>query len=220
VGVIKMTNNAYDEIIPCAFSSLMAIEGTDKGVSIKQKERFIKLSHKAIVTSGISFDPYIVNSKSLNAWANGQYIKATSSLLKELNNNEILFVLGHEIGHIKDKNLEARKSYQELSSDAVIGTIKDTERTPINRIGMSILQFGLLGLLGIHFDRSNEYDADEYGARLLRLMNKNEQFAMSALRKLGPCIYARSDFFMSHPSIDKRIDNLQKRNSWHFVNKW
>jgi len=43
----------------------------------------------------------IVDTPMVNAWTNGSYIAITTGMLKFLHNNdEIAFVLGHELGHV------------------------------------------------------------------------------------------------------------------------
>jgi putative metalloprotease len=62
-------------------------------------------------------------------------------------------------------------------------------------------------LVNAQFSQSQESDADAYGLKLMQKNNKNQQAAVSALRKLATPGRA-SSMFDSHPDANKRADAI------------
>ena len=149
------------------------------------------------------------------------------TLLKKLNKNEILAVLGHELGHFKHKDI--------LKNIAVVGIMlfvlffifgnlpdKLFKELMIPKSGANIIILALLFSDMIFFimqpfvnliSRHNEFEADEMGAKLV-----NKKSLASALKKLVsenkhfPKVSKLYSFiYYSHPPILERLEKLEDK---------
>jgi heat shock protein HtpX len=131
------------------------------------------------------FGPKLVLTSGLvNAFKNG-----------EINNDELMAIMGHEIGHIKHKDTLRRWIVQSwISVFYSLGTVllftglitmgigftfsmldrDDSESLGTILVGIALAIAGgimmviskIISLLSLHHDRFNEYLADEFGARI------------------------------------------------------
>jgi heat shock protein HtpX len=195
----------------------------------------------------------IVNSPQPNAFATGRgpnkaVVCATSSILQTLTPDELEAVLGHEIGHVVHRDV-LMSSIAATMAGAIsyIGNIAIWSMwlgggNSKNRNGGSsalLLLAAILVPLGASFvqlgiSRSDEYNADEYGAKL----TKNPGGLISALEKISSKAQSRPiaanpsqapspataslwivnpfkgssliELFSTHPSLPHRIERLRK----------
>jgi len=149
------------------------------------------------------------------------------TLLKKLSKNEILAVLGHELGHFKHKDI--------LKNIAVVGVMlfvlffvfghlpdslfKELHipKSPVNIIILALLFSDMLFFLMQPFvnaiSRHNEFEADKMGSELVskkdlasalkKLVNENRHFPR--VSKLYSFLY------YSHPPILERLEKLEEK---------
>jgi STE24 endopeptidase len=148
------------------------------------------------------------------------------TLLKKLNNKEILAVLGHELGHFKHKDI--LKNIAVMGGVlfiifAIFGNLPDSffKSLGIPKNGANIIILMLLFSDLIMFllqpvinaiSRHNEFEADEFGAGLVdkktlaralrKLVKENKHFPK--VSKLYSFIY------YTHPPVIERIEKLEK----------
>jgi len=193
----------------------------------------------------------IVNSPQPNAFATGRgpnkaVVCATSSILQTLSPDELEAVIGHEIGHVVHRDVLMSSVAATLAGAiSYIGQIAMFSMwfggTSRNRNGGSplfILAIILVPLgatfvrLGI--SRNDEYNADEYGAKLTR----NPAGLVTALEKISTKSQTRPiatnpaqapspataslwivnpfkgsslvEMFSTHPSLQHRVERLRK----------
>ncbi len=141
---------------------------------------------------------YIIQSATPNAFATGRnpsnaVVAATSSILQLLSNEELKGVIGHEIGHVKNRDilictiaatLATIISYvgQMLQFSAIFGGGRDDRNSGsfLGMIAIAILAPIMALLIQLAISRSREYIADETGAAI----TGKPQHLASALRKL------------------------------------
>ncbi|GAX87481.1 STE24 endopeptidase [Lebetimonas natsushimae] len=148
------------------------------------------------------------------------------TLLKKLNKNEILAVLGHELGHFKHKDILkniAVVGVMLFIVFAIFGNLPDSlfKELHIPKTGVNIIILALLFMDMIMFifqpfvnliSRHNEFEADEMGSELVsskalasalkKLVNENKHFPH--VSRLYSFIY------YSHPPILERLEKLEK----------
>jgi len=193
----------------------------------------------------------IVDSPQPNAFATGRgpnkaVVCATSSILQTLTPAELEAVIGHEIGHV-------------VHRDVLMSSVAATMAGAISYIGTMALWSGMLGggnsrnrnspiillvatilvPLGATFvrlgiSRNDEYNADEYGAKLTR----NPGGLITALEKISNRVQTRPmasrssqppspataslwivnpfrgnslvELFSTHPTMPHRVERLKK----------
>ena len=111
----------------------------------------------------------------VNAFAlPGGFVYATTELLQRMRSDPdaLLFVLGHEIGHI------------ELGHCADAYRLRAGAKDPVRAVLGGVASVGRL-FAELHFSASQELEADAYGARLLVSLNRDPASSLRAMDALG-----------------------------------
>ena len=164
----------------------------------------------------------------LNAYFGGlgatKRVVLFDTLVEKLTHNELLAVLGHELGHFKNgdilKNIGIMgvvmfvffAIFGNLPDDLFLGLSLNNEPYAIIAVFMifsPILSFFLMPLISM-ISRHNEYAADEFGSNLstkedlvsalLKLANENKSFPLSHPMYIF--------FYYSHPPLVERFKEL------------
>lgn len=204
----------------------------DKFEPLKDKELESKierlLDEVGFKSSGVFSVDASKRDNRLNAYFGGlgstKRVVLFDTLVEKLTHNELLAVLGHELGHFKNgdilKNIGIMgvvmfiffAIFGNLPEELFLGLSLNQEPATIIAIFMifsPILSFFLMPLISL-ISRHNEYAADEFGSNLqskndlvnalLKLANENKSFPLS-----HP-IYIF--FYYSHPPLVERFKEL------------
>ncbi|MCS7264746.1 MAG: M48 family metallopeptidase [Armatimonadetes bacterium] len=145
--------------------------------------------------------------KELNAMAApGGFIYITRALLEALeSDDEVAFVLGHEIGHIAGDHI--RKQISQGMVGSILLDILTGGASQIVRIGSDIM----FALYQSGYSRQHERDADTRGVRYMKAAGYNPIAAITALKKLGSERYkGLVRWFGTHPDIPSRIERIAR----------
>lgn len=153
---------------------------------------------------------YKVNVADLpysNAFAlPGGDIVLSKKLISDLNQDTslILFVLLHEVGHIKHNDyLKNLVNSSALNIILILLGIEDAE---------SFLK-GYSKSLLLHFSRKQENEADLFAAKQIKKIYNSIDPAVRCLQRLGEISKVNNlkfDFFLDHPSVQKRIKYIRE----------
>jgi STE24 endopeptidase len=204
----------------------------DKFESLKDKELEVKienlLDEVGFKSSGVFSVDASKRDNRLNAYFGGlgstKRVVLFDTLVEKLTHNELLAVLGHELGHFKNgdilKNIGIMGIFMfvffaifgNLNDEIFLGLGLNNEPYAIIAVFLifsPILSFFLMPLISF-ISRHNEYAADEFGSNLqskedlvsalLKLANENKSFPLS-----HP-IYIF--FYYSHPPLTERFKEL------------
>jgi putative metalloprotease len=152
----------------------------------------------------LNFKAYITPEVNANATADGS-IRVYTGLMDMMTDNELLFVIGHEIGHVKDGDSLDKIRMAYLSSAA----IKAGAASVSGPVVLSTSQLGELlhVVINAQFSQKQEYDADQYGYNLLKKYNVDRQAAVSALQKLAS-LGGGGGITSSHPDSADRAKRI------------
>ena len=190
----KATANAMDAKNKVAPANNPYTQRLNKLVANLKNEAGLNLNYKV----------YLTNTVNAFACPDGS-IRIFSGLMDMMDDDELYFVIGHEIGHVAngDSANRLRVAYTTAgvrqAVGAVGGTIGALSSTQLANIGEA--------LINAQFSQSQEYQADAYGLKLLQRDGKNSQAAVTALRKLATPGRAPS-MFSTHPEPGKRADAI------------
>ncbi len=143
--------------------------------------------------------------KELNAFAApGGPIYITRALLEALeSDDEVAFVLGHEIGHVAGDHI--RKQISQAIAGSLLLDILTGGSSQLVRLGSDIM----FSLYQSGYSRQHERDADTRGVRYMRAAGYNPVAAITALRKLGMERYrGLVKWFGTHPDVPSRINRI------------
>jgi putative metalloprotease len=151
-----------------------------------------------------NFKVYITNDINANATPDGS-IRVYSGLMDMMTDDELFFIIGHEIGHVKNGDaLDAmRVAYIAAGGREAAASAGGTTEA----LSDSVLGDILEAVLNAQFSQSQESAADAYGYALLRQFRRNPQAGVTALRKLDS-LGSSGGLLASHPNSAARAQAI------------
>lgn len=161
--------------------------------------------------NGIPLDYKVYMTREINANAapDGS-VRVYSSLMDTMDDNELRFVIGHEIGHVaKGHSLNAmRVAYATEAARQGAGALSPAAAAFTNsQLGALAKEF-----VNAQYSQSQENDADAYAMQFLKEHGYDTSAAARALRKLsnGSRRGLADAMFSSHPDSLERAARMEK----------
>lgn len=151
-----------------------------------------------------NYGVYISPEVNAFAMANGT-IRIYSGLMDMLDDGELRFVIGHEMGHVMKQHI--RKKIRLAYAASAVRKGIASQNSPVGDIARSVFGDLAESLLNAQFSQLEEKEADDYGFAFLRDAKADPLNAVSALRKIAKLGKAHS-FLSSHPDPDVRAERL------------
>lgn len=162
--------------------------------------------------NGMPLDVKVYISEEVNAFAwPHNSIRIYSGLMDIMEDNELIAIIGHEIGHIKHG--DTKKSWRnarlfDMAADAIEQIYDTTEFTS------KVLEDYVVKFLNAHYDRQQEFDADDYAVDFSVSRGYPPTSMADALHKFveldgGSQSWKISKLFASHPDSDVREKRLR-----------
>jgi predicted Zn-dependent protease len=188
------------------------IAATNKTLKDQKKLRYLRrIGEKIAILSDrpdLRYQFYILDEDEINAFAlPGGYIFVNRGLIERTSEDELAFVLGHEIGHVC-----ARHSLKRLQASLGMGLLLGIAlRNPdyeYIRQGIEVVY----NVVALGYSRKDELLADSLGITYSRRAGYDPEASVALLQKLqrestGPRPLV---FLSSHPEPATRIQNIQK----------
>lgn len=161
----------------------------------------------------LNFKVYQENEVNAFACADGS-VRVYTGIMDAMSDNELLGVIGHEIGHVALNHTRKQMRNAILTSAALEGLASTSEKVA----AITDSQLGAIGsaILDAKFSRDQESEADDYGYNFLVKAGKNPWAMVMSFEKLqalsggsqsGPV----SNLFSSHPDTATRIQRMTER---------
>lgn len=168
--------------------------------------------NRPILPKGLRYSFMIIDVDDYNAFAvPGGSVYVTKPLFDALNEEEMAFVLGHEIAHIiyKHSIKKVKASHAFLALEKIglklLKADRDVEQM------LDILAAGVYSTIQTGFSREWERDADKYGCNLAYMANYDPNSSVEALRKIADASGSWSAccfLWDTHPTMTERIQLL------------
>ena len=169
----------------------------------------------------LNFKVYGTSDVNAFACADGS-VRIYSGLLDKMTDDEVLGVVGHEIGHVALKH--SKKQYQAaLRNSAIRDAVVSTGGTIAV---LTASQLGDLGeaLMSAKYSRKQENQADDYGYQFLVDHGRNPWAMATAFERLlnlstggasagtqAASSSAVSEIFSDHPATETRIQRMSEK---------
>ncbi len=174
-------------------------------------KRLHRLTGNHQKSDGYEFNFKVYLSKQVNAFAMADgTIRIYSGLMDMMNDEELLFVIGHEMGHVVKKHIK-KKIMLAYAASAIRKGVA-SQRNLAGDIARSGLGGFVQMLLNAQFSQEEERQADDFGIFYLKEKKVNMDAAVSALKKLATLGNDHS-FLSSHPAPGIRAKRLQEQVS-------
>ncbi len=175
-----------------------------------EAKRLAALLNGPLRADGQSYDVQIYLTDEVNAFAMADgTIRIYSGLMQMFDDQELLFVIGHEMGHVASKHIR-KKLMLAYAASAVRKGVAAQQDGTAGDIARSVLGDFAEELLNAQFSQQEEREADDYGVAFIKSRGQNGEAAVTALRKLAT-LGSRHHFLSSHPAPDKRASRLRDR---------
>jgi len=187
---------------------LVLVEITEKEQNRLNNIRDEIIKTDSTFTRTSNLEVRVIKHRQLNAicYPNGN-IYITSALYNKLKNDEQLtFVIAHEIAHYKHKDhlLNLRR---QISNNAVL--IFLSVLSPNNRELHKITNDSLK-ITDLKYSRNLEAKADKYAVKIMNQLYGNSKEALFVMELLRAKNKHDFEFMSSHPNINKRMDYIRK----------
>jgi putative metalloprotease len=155
---------------------------------------------------GFLFNYKVYIAPEINAFAMAEgTIRIYSALMDMMDDEELRFVIGHEMGHVVKDHI--RKKMQFALAGSALRKGIASQHNIAGDLARSQLGGFVEVLVNAQFSQQEERDADDYGLNFLQDKGYDPEGAVSALRKLAALGNDHS-FLSSHPAPGKRADRL------------
>ncbi len=178
-------------------------------------KRLAKLTQGLNSVDGVplNFKVYLTNDVNAFACADGS-VRVYSGLMDRMTDDEVLGVIGHEIGHVAHKDTK-NAFKQALLNSAILDGIASTSSTAAALTQSQLAQLGS-SLVSAKYSRKQESNADDYGYDFLKANGKNPWAMAMAFSKLesmeaGAQTNGMAQMFSSHPATQDRINHIIDR---------
>ena len=163
----------------------------------------------------LNFKVYRVIDVNAFACADGS-VRVFSSLMDIMSDDELLGIIGHEIGHVAKHH-----SKNAFRTELLTGALKDGVASAGGAAAaLTESQLGVLGesLVNAKYSQKQENEADDYGYEFLKSHGKNPWGMVMAFEKFlkmeeeaGSKSSYVDKMFSSHPETVARIERMTKR---------
>lgn len=179
-------------------------------------KRLNSLVSRLTEVDGVPLNFKVYQTKEVNAFACADgSVRVYTGLMDLMDDEELLGVIGHEIGHVALKHTKKDMQNALLRSAALSGLASTGE----TMASLSQSQLAALGetIMSAKFSRKQETEADDFSYAFLKAAGYNPICIRNSLVKLqslegeASTLAGVSQLFSSHPSTDKRIANIEKQ---------
>ncbi len=221
-GVSKMAQSSSisdEQLAAYVHQSVMQMDQQNKVAppNSAYARRLAKLTSGLTDVDGtpLNFKVYMTSDVNAFACPDGS-VRVYSGLMDLMDDNEVLGVIGHEIGHVVHH--DSRKGLQNAMRTSALKDVLASTSSSVAAITDS--QLGAIGetLVNNKYTRSQEEAADQYGYDFLKSHGKNPYAMVEAFQKLqqmeqagGAGASGLSYLFSDHPDTQARINKMLKR---------
>ena len=209
VSVLPIKRQIEFENFMTRFVSLKTAEFSEPDkIKLEQiKNKILKYDKNFPKTSNLNIKLHPNEESNALCLPNGD-IYITSSLYEKIKNNEpmLMFVIAHEMAHYKHKDhiMNIRKDF--ASTVTVLVVAISTNNDKISSVVSDTIE-----LSDLNYSRAVEARADKYAKRMLLNEYGNTDGGIEVLKLLKDKDYPKFlNIFATHPSIEKRIEELKR----------
>lgn len=164
----------------------------------------------------LNFKVYYVTDVNAFACADGS-VRVFSSLMDIMSDEELLGVIGHEMGHVAH-----RDSKRAFRTALLASALKDGVSSAGGKVAkLTDSQLGELGeaLVNARYSQKQEKEADDFGYEFLKSAGKNPWAMALSFKKLKQLQEEAgveqagklNQLFSTHPDLDTRISRMEER---------
>lgn len=177
--------------------------------SSKHAKRLAEIVRGMKVDDGLkpTIKVYLVKDVNAFALADGN-IRVFAGLMNTLTDDEVRYVIGHEIGHVALGHTKKAMQMAYAASAARKAGASSTNSV-VSSLSGSALADITEKMIHAQFSQSQENDADQYALQFMKKNKYDPKAAVSALRKLEKMFGNDRSVFSSHPAPGDRAQAME-----------
>jgi putative metalloprotease len=156
----------------------------------------------------LNYKVYLVHDVNAFAMADGT-IRVFSGLMDLMTDDEIRYVIGHEIGHVSHGHTKKRIQTALAATStqqAVSASGSKHARLADGELGNLIVQ-----VVQAQHSQANEREADDYALKFMARKKLDKKAAVSALEKLAALAGGGTSWLSTHPSPRERAQRMRSQ---------
>ena len=188
------------------------------GANDPYTKRLERLTGNLKEVNGTPLNFKVYRTKELNAFACADgSVRVYSGLMDILTDDELLGVIGHELGHVYNEDTKDQYRHAILTAAAqqgiaaTGGVLGQLSQGTLGKIGQA--------LSSASYSRKQESAADDFGYDFLKASKRNPWAMATSFIKLQQAEEGSGasaggfiqQFFSDHPSLQKRIKHIEQR---------
>ncbi len=201
------------DIVALSAESVAYMDSTNKVLtSGAYAERLARLT-KDIQVDGLQLNFKVYETEEINAFACGDgSIRVYSGLMDVMDDDQLIAIIGHEIGHVVHKDTKAamKRAYMSSAARDAVGSVGGLVQT----LSSSVLGDIAENFVSAQYSQKQEFNADAYGFSFA-VNNNHDKYSMyRALNKLtdmngGSTMSKVQKWFSSHPDSGERASRVK-----------
>ena len=181
-------------------------------------KRLANLTRGLTDVDGLPLNFKVYETKQVNAFACADgSVRVYSGLMDLLSDDEVLGVIGHEIGHVALKHSKKEMQNAYLTSAALDGL--GSMSTSLASLSQSQLRAFGEAALNARYSKKQELQADDYGYEFLKAKGKNPIAMIKSFQKMLALKNSQSSatsssmnqLLSSHPDLETRINRIAEK---------
>ena len=131
-------------------------------------------------------------------------IRVNSGIVEKFNDDELLFLMAHEIAHLKEKDYKS--SYRKAHAMFALENAINMSGEVISSASNGVLESVTSSMRKSRFQKDEEFTADEYAIKVLRKYGIKKKIAVDVLEYLQ---YMNAPLLKLHPTGHERIKHIK-----------
>ena len=211
VGFLQAGLLDEDSVINTATLAAKEFDGKNNVASADNAYaiRLSKITQGLVNTDGLNLNFRVYLSKDVNAFAMADgTVRVYSGLLDAMPDDQVLAVIGHEIGHVK-----LRHSYKQMKEQLLTNAAFDAVKSVGGVVGdLTASQLGQIAHTAVSakFSQKDELESDAFAVRILKRLGKDPYAMKRSIETLQKKHGSGGGFLSSHPSNDQRVAKIQE----------
>lgn len=204
--LLKAATLSDGEVQSMAFQASQVQDKQNKvaGPSSPYTKRLARITRGMENDDGMKLNFKVYLTKEVNAFAMADgTVRVYSGLMDKMSDDEVRYVIGHEIGHVKLGH--SRKAMQTAyATSAARKAAAASGYETAAALSESALGQLAEAVVNAQFSQSQESDADAYSVGFMKRHRYDPHAAVSALQKLAAMYGNDSSMLSSHPAPGDR----------------
>ena len=201
----KSTSVTDEELKKIAKEDIEKMDKDNDIVTDQYNTDLQNIMKKIKLPAGVKLDVKVYWSPYLYIFSrsNGS-IRVNHGVIEKLNDNELLFVMAHEVGHLLHEDF--KKSYRKAHAMYAFEKMLNMGGDSMGGMSNGVLASVTSEMRKSRFQKVEELNADEFAMQVLKENNVSRKSAVDALELLQ---YLQAPLLKMHPTGHERIKNIE-----------